>query len=94
MNGATSGELAPFGFGASQQYTLVDAPLAVTDVTLDFLSRGDLEEPTERVTAFVGSTFVGFLYESTGTLCSSDPAMDQIVVPASVWNAASVTTPL
>ena len=84
----SSPQLAPLGFGITNSHIFANVPIAMNDIMLDFSARGDLSDPTERVTVFVGSLVVGFAFESFGTDCPFDPDLDQIIVPANTWNSA------
>ena len=83
----TSPTLSPIGFADPHSYTVVGAPVAVTDVTLDFAAIGDFDAASERVTVFVGGTIVGFALEAASA-CSAVEDTDQMIVPAATWNAA------
>jgi len=82
-----SGPLSPVGFGTNQVHTVVDAPMALTDVTLSFAARADLSEANERIAVYLESTLVGFVFQSA-TDCPAGFDQDELVVTASAWNTA------
>jgi len=83
----SSPTLSPIGFADPQSYTVVGAPNAVTDVTLDFAAIGDFDATSERVTVFMDGAIVGFALEIAHA-CQATEDTDQIIVPAAMWNTA------
>jgi len=85
---ASSGELSPIGFGAVQTHVFMGVPDATTDVTLAFLARGDFELSTEKVSVFIGGTFLDSIFIN-GSNCASGGDADSLTVPMSIWNNAA-----
>jgi len=88
---SVSPEHSPMGTGSPQGHTMSTPPFAMTDVTLTFTARGDLDGPYEYVDIYVNSTPVGQVFVNGAHQCYSTPDTDTLVVPAATFNAAAAS---
>jgi Zn-dependent metalloprotease len=81
--------LWPFGAGAPQSITLDDPPPARGDARLTFAAIADIQAPEEYVDVELNGAFLGRVFELRGQDCSITPRVDELVIPAGLFNATT-----
>ena len=82
-----SAELTPIGNGSPQQHTVVGAPAAIADVTLDFSARADISTSSEFISISLNGAPLGDIFVTGFSDCASPPAQTSITVPLATYNA-------
>ncbi len=82
-----SGQLSPFGFGASQALTIPLAPPAAGDVTFTFRARADLSLADEKVSIYLNDVFQQDIFAGVDQDCPTVPNVATIVMSAADFNA-------
>ncbi|MCP4592362.1 MAG: hypothetical protein GY842_16640, partial [bacterium] len=85
---AQSPQLSPLGTGYSQSHVFSSPPVATTDVALTFTAVGDLGYSNEYVSVYINESYVGRVFQYSGTDCPSLPDVQEITVSAGTFNAA------
>lgn len=82
-----SPHLSPISYQNPQPFFLWPAPLATTDVTLNFEAIADLGAANESIEIKLGQSAVGTVFVN-GADCPWNPSKDTLVIPAATFNAA------
>ena len=82
----SSGELSPIGDGHPQSFTLYSPPPAVSNVSLAFTAKADLENVNEYITVDINGEEIGTIFDVNGHNCPHPPDQEQLIVPTGTFN--------
>lgn len=83
-----SGTLSPIGSGHPAQFGLPGGLRAASDVHIHITARADLGAAVESIEVRANGVAVATAFQSSGHDCPSEPDAENLVIPASLFNAA------
>ena len=84
----SSGPLSPIGGDSPQSFVLFGAPLAVSDVVLEFAAEADLLATSDHIDVDINGVVVGVLFEFGAQNCPAFPNLATLTVAAATFNDA------